>query len=158
MTEAAIATTSEAETEGRANVLPVRVYYEDTDAGGIVFYGRYLAFAERGRTELLRELGFENGELQRRDGLAFAVRSCAIEYLRPALLDDSLEIHTRVLKIGGASLQMKQDVCRNGDVISELDVKMVCMHVSGPQQGKPSRIPAEVRVALEKFSGLKSEK
>lgn len=158
MTEAVIAKTNSNNVIGRANVLPVRVYYEDTDAGGIVFYGLYLAFAERGRTELLRELGFENGELQRRDGLAFAVRACSIEYLRPALLDDSLEIHTQVLRIGGASLQMEQCVCRNGDVITELNVKMVCMHVSGPHAGKPSRIPAEVRAALEQYSGLKSEK
>lgn len=158
MTDAVVAREISDVPQGKTNVLPVRVYYEDTDAGGIVFYGRYLAFAERGRTELLRELGFENGELQRRDGLAFAVRSCNIEYLRPALLDDSLEIHTQVLRIGGASLQMEQNVCRNGDVITELNVKMVCMHVSGPSMGRPSRIPAEVRTALENFSGLKSEK
>lgn len=141
-----------------AFVFPFRVYYEDTDAAGIVYYANYLRFAERARTEMLRDLGFENSTLMGRDGLAFAVRACGIEYLKPALLDDRLEVHTRTLRIGGASLEMEQIVRRNGDAITELNVKMVCMHVAGPAAGKPSRIPADVRAALENHSGLMSEK
>jgi acyl-CoA thioester hydrolase len=139
-------------------VLPLRVYYEDTDAAGIVYYANYLRFAERARTEMLRDLGFENSALMNGDGLAFAVRACGIEYLKPALLDDSLEVHTRALQIGGASLEMEQIVRRNGDAIAELNVKLVCMHVLGSSAGRPSRIPADIRVALENHSGLASEK
>ena len=144
--------------QGPAFVLPVRIYYEDTDAAGIVYYGNYLKFAERARTEMIRDLGFENAEFMGRDGLAFAVRSCGIEYLKSAALDDALEIHSRVTRIGGASLDMEQIVRRNGDVITELTVKLVCIHIAGPSLGKPSRIPADVRTALESHSGLKSEK
>ncbi len=139
-------------------VLPLRVYYEDTDAGGIVYYANYLRFAERARTEMLRDLGFENSALMGDAGLAFAVRACGIEYLKPALLDDRLEVHTQVLRIGGASLEMEQIVRRNGDAIAELNVKLVCMHVSGSSAGRPSRIPADIRAALENHSGLASEK
>ena len=138
-------------------VLSLRVYYEDTDAAGIVYYANYLRFAERARTEMLRELGFENAEFMGLEGLAFAVRSCGIEYLKPALLDDCLEVHTRTLRIGGASLEMEQIVRRNGDVIAELNVILVCMHISGSSAGRPSRIPADVRAALENHSGLTSE-
>lgn len=141
-----------------AFVMPLRVYYEDTDAAGIVYYANYLRFAERARTEMLRELGFENSDFMGRDGLAFAVRACAVEYLRPASLDDPLEMHTRALRIGGASLELEQNVRRNGDVITELNVKLVCMHVTGTSVGKPSRIPEAVRTALESHSGLRSEK
>ncbi len=144
--------------QGTAFVLPLRVYYEDTDAAGIVYYGNYLKFAERARTEMIRELGFENSTLMVRDGLAFAVRACGVEYLKPALLDDALEVHSCVTRIGGASLDMEQVVRRNGDAITELNVKLVCMHATGPALGKPSRIPSNIRAALESHSGLMSEK
>jgi len=139
-------------------VMPLRIYYEDTDAAGIVYYANYLRFAERARTEMLRALGFENSHIMGANGLAFVVRACGIEYLRPALLDDSLDVHTRVLRIGGASLEMEQIVRRNSDVIAELNVKLVCMHIAGPSKGIPSRIPQGVRSVLEAHSGLPSEK
>src|SRR5262249_19258454 len=92
------------------HVFPVRVYYEDTDAAGIVYYANYLKFAERARTEMLRAHGFEHGGIGA--GLAFAVRSCAVDYLRPARLDDALEVRTRITRVGGASLEADQDICR----------------------------------------------
>lgn len=137
-------------------VLPIRVYYEDTDAAGIVFYGNYLKFAERGRTELLRHIGMENSDITARDGTAFAVRSCAIDYLRSAHLDDLLQVETRIAEIGGASMMLDQNVTRDGEVITEMRVRLVCMVVEGERKGRASRLPDDVRAAFEKFSGLKS--
>jgi len=131
------------------HVLPVRIYYEDTDAGGIVYYANYLRFAERGRTELLRSFGVKKLELMEREQLAFAVRGCYIEYLLPAKLDDALEVHTRVIRVGGASLLLDQRVFRGDELLTEIDIRLVCMHIAGPLMGRPSRIPAAVRSALE---------
>jgi len=136
--------------------LPVRVYYEDTDAAGIVFYANYLKFAERARTELLRRFGIENSGVSSRDGTAFAVRSCTIDYLRPAHLDDLLSVETRITEIGGASMTMTQTVVRDGEPVNEMTVRLVCMYIEGDNRGKATRIPADVRQALEEFSGLKS--
>ena len=136
--------------------LPVRVYYEDTDAGGIVFYGNYLKFAERARTELLRTFGIENSNVSARDGTACVVRSCTIDYLRPAHLDDMLSVETRVLEIGGASMSLSQIVLRGDETLTEMSVRMVCMHIDGEQKGRATRIPPDVRQALEQFSGLTS--
>lgn len=130
------------------NVLPVRVYYEDTDAGGIVYYGNYLRFAERGRTELLRSLGAGILALLDREQLAFVVRACQIEYLAPARLDDALEVHTRITHIGGASMKMDQTVLRDDQIITEIKVTVVCMHTHGALMGRPSRIPDQIRTAL----------
>lgn len=140
------------------HVHPVRVYYEDTDAGGIVYYANYLRFAERARTEMLRDLGVENSAVMERDGIAFAVRSCSIDYLRPARLDDSLDVHTRVLAIGGASLGLEQVVQRGEETLVRMEIRLVCMHVAGDEAGRPSRIPPDVRHALEAATGLESQK
>ena len=83
------------------HVLPMRVYWEDTDAAGIVYYANYLKFIERGRTDMLRHLGIAQRRLQQEDDVAFAVRSCNIEYLKPARLDDRLDVWTRVVAAGG---------------------------------------------------------
>lgn len=141
---------------GNVFVHPVRVYYEDTDAGGIVFYGNYLKFAERGRTELLRSMGLENSAISDRDGTVFVVRRCTIEYIRPARLDDLLQVETEITEIGGASMMLNQDVTRDGEKLTEMKVHMVCMGITGDRTGKAVRIPADARDALERFSGLKS--
>jgi acyl-CoA thioester hydrolase len=126
----------------------LRVYYEDTDSGGIVYYANYLRFAERARTEMLREQGIEHGAFLERDGLAFAVRRCQAEYLIPAKLDDALTVISTVTHLGGASFDMGQIVMRGEDTLAELTVKLVCMQVRGNQAGKPARIPKKVREAL----------
>ncbi|MDP3038087.1 MAG: tol-pal system-associated acyl-CoA thioesterase, partial [Rhodocyclaceae bacterium] len=92
--------------------LTVRVYYEDTDAGGVVYYANYLKYLERARTELLRELGFEQHQLAGEAGLAFAVRSLSVEYLKPARLDDLLEVATRIEALGRAQVTFAQSVVR----------------------------------------------
>ena len=142
---------------GKTNIIPVRVYYEDTDAGGIVFYARYLAFAERGRTELLREVGYDNITIKKEAKLAFAVRSCEVDYISPAFLDDLLEVHTSITHVGGASLTMKQNIFRNAQVITQLKLLLVCIDVSDLDAILPVKIPNDIRVAIEGFSGIKSK-
>lgn len=130
-----------------AHVFPVRVYYEDTDAGGIVYYANYFKFAERARTELLRMAGVNQSELISDEGVSFAVRHCSADFLKPARLDDALEVHTRVGAVNGASVEMEQAVKRNGDDRVRLRVKVACMSKSG----RPCRIPVPVRKVLENF-------
>lgn len=129
------------------HVFPVRIYYEDTDAGGIVYHSNFLKFAERARTELLRLANISHSKLMTDDGVAFAVRYCWADFLKPARLDDVLAVHTRVVEVRGASVDMEQAVRRDGDDVARLRVKLACM----TRPGRASRIPASVRRALENF-------
>lgn len=128
----------------REHSFPVRVYYEDTDAGGVVYYANYLRFAERARTELLRELGFDHTALLRDEGLVFAVRGCEAEYLRPARLDDLLEVRSRFVEATGASLWLDQTVTRDGETLVELKLRLVCLRADG----RPARLPSVLRMAI----------
>jgi acyl-CoA thioester hydrolase len=130
------------------HVMSMRVYYEDTDAGGIVYYANYLKFAERARTELLRSQGIENGELMRDDRVVFAVRECHADYIKPAKLDDALEVRTRVTEISGASLRMAQDVVRDGNILVVMNVQLACMDID---TGNPKRLPNVVKDRLGSF-------
>lgn len=94
---------------------PVRVYYEDTDAGGVVYHANYLLFMERARTEWLRALGFEQDALRREAGVQFSVRRATIDYLRPALFNDLLTVTVALTGHGGASLDLAQELVRDGD-------------------------------------------
>ncbi len=125
--------------------LPVRVYYEDTDAGGIVYYANYLKYAERARTELLRSHGIENGALMRSERIAFAVKSCSVDYIKPARLDDALDVVTTVTGIAGASIRMHQEICLDGVTMVIVDVRLACMDIDS---GAPKRLPDVVRDAL----------
>jgi acyl-CoA thioester hydrolase len=127
------------------HIFPLRVYYEDTDAAGIVYYANYLKFAERARTELLRELGVESMALMESDDLAFAVRDCRAEYLKPGRLDDALEVHTQLVDLGGASLRMRQDVKRGGDLLVAIEIRLACMNV---RTGQAMRLPRHLRGLL----------
>jgi acyl-CoA thioester hydrolase len=102
----------------------LRVYSEDTDAAGIVYHATYLAFAERARTEMLRCLGLDHGILRARFGLTFTVRRCSIDYRAPGRLDDLLEIQTRMVRRGGASLELEQRVLREAQLLTRLDVRL----------------------------------
>ena len=130
--------------------LAVRVYYEDTDAGGIVYYANYLKYAERARTELLRSHGIENGALLRSDRVAFAVKSCSADYIKPARLDDALDVRTTVTRVAGASLVMHQDICRDDTTLVAIDVRLACMDIDS---GAPVRLPDVVRDALRNDVG-----
>lgn len=120
---------------------PVRVYWEDTDALGIVYHAGYLRFAERARTEMLRLGGVEQRALNGETGLAFTVTRMEIDFRQPAMLDDLLEVETRVTEVGGASLRMWQSIRRGEDRIVELAVRLA---VIGPN-GRPTRIPPSLR-------------
>ena len=102
----------------------IRVYYEDTDAGGIVYYANYLKFAERARTEALRQAGFEQFDLMHDDGIAFAVRHCEIDFLKPARLDDLLTIETALNDISKVSITMQQTIRRGDETLVKLSVKL----------------------------------
>ena len=134
--------------DGR-HILPLRVYYEDTDAGGMVYYANYLKFAERARTEMLRLAGFDHGAIADRFGLAFVVRDCALSYKRPAHLDDLLEVRSRFLDLGGATLTAEQVICRETTELARLDVRLACL----TDGGQPSRIPNPLRDALAAYRG-----
>lgn len=135
-------------TDGAAiHICPVRVYYEDTDAEGIVYYANYLKFAERGRTEMLRSAGIEHRFLLQEHGVAFAVRSLSAEYIKPARLDDALTVHSRLLALRGASVSAEQIVRRDDETLVELAVRLACID----RQGRPARLPRDVRALLEPY-------
>lgn len=129
---------------GSLHVLPLRVYYEDTDAAGIVYYANWLRFLERGRTELLRRLGQQHSELRAASGVSWVVRRCTIDYLKPARLDDVLEILTGCGDLRGASLDMVQQARRGEETLVRAQVLVACV---GPD-GKPARLPRGLREAL----------
>ncbi len=108
---------------------PVRVYYEDTDAGGVVYYANYLRFMERARTELLRHHGFEQDELRAREQVIFAVRSVQVDYLAPARFNDLLQVRTEIVQAGRASLTFGQDVIRDrdGHLLCRGEIKVACL-------------------------------
>ncbi len=123
---------------------PVRVYYEDTDLAGIVYYANYLKFLERGRTEALRGAGIDQGWLREERGIVFAVRRVAIEYLRPARLDDLLTVTTAVARVRGASVEMRQAVWLGDVSLATAEVTVAAMTLDG----RPARIPADLRQDL----------
>jgi len=125
----------------------VRVYYEDTDFSGLVYHASYLRFMERGRTELLRDLGLAQSALLAGAAgtpLFFVVRAMDIDFRRPATMDDLLEIETTVAAIGGASVDMAQAVVRNGETLVAAKVRVVCV-----ENGKARRLPSDVRERFE---------
>ena len=129
--------------------LPVRVYYEDTDAGGVVYYANYLKFLERARTEWLRAAGFEQPELMRDHNVIFVVRSVAIEYLQPARFNDALDVTVRLEKLGSCTIDVFQTVERAARLV-EARVRIVC--VDQRNGFKPVRIPTFIRQQLESAS------
>ena len=124
--------------------LDIRVYYEDTDAGGIVYYANYFKFCERGRTELLRDAGFENKPLMDREGFIFVVRKLDAEYMSPAFLDDVLTMKTSLDAMNNASFVMKQSLFKQDRLIFQANVTLVCV----TKNGKPTRVPDYLRQAL----------
>lgn len=124
---------------------PVRVYYEDTDAGGIVYHATYLRFAERARTEALRDLGIPHAEMMERFNLMFVVRTLTIDYFKPARLDDSLTVETSAREVGGATILLRQDVAGPLGICATLSVRLACLH---PGETRPGRIPPRWRATL----------
>ncbi|GDX36136.1 acyl-CoA thioesterase YbgC [Alphaproteobacteria bacterium] len=115
-----------------------RVYYEDTDAGGVVYYANYLKFYERARSDFLRELNISQSNLANDQKIIFVVRKCQIEYHFPARLDDMLAVEVKISEINKVSLTMMQKITKSSQLISELTVELVCLN---SQTFKPTRLP-----------------
>lgn len=124
---------------------PIRVYYEDTDAGGIVYHANYLRFAERARTEALRDAGVPHSALVERHGLMFVVHRADIDYMRPARLDDLLMVETETLDVTAASVLLRQTVMGSSGTCAEARIKLACVRTEG---NRPARIPPDWREAL----------
>ncbi len=126
----------------------IRIYYEDTDAGGVVYHANYLNFAERARTEFLRDIGFENSDLHENEGVIFVVRHIEIDYLKTAHLDDLLQVRTTITKLKNSSFIMHQPIFKNDILIADMRVVLVCVDVDGY---KPARLPNNVKEAFKSF-------
>lgn len=122
----------------------VRVYYEDTDMAGIVYYANYLRYIERGRSEWVREIGMDQKRMKDEDGIVFAVRRVEVDYLGSARLDDELVVETEVRSVSGVRMVMDQVVKRGGDILFTAAVTVICMTV----EGAPVRLPANIRQLL----------
>lgn len=125
---------------------PIRVYYEDTDAGGVVFYANYLKFFERARTEMLRHLGFEQDQLIEIQNLIFVVRSVKVDYLKPARFNDLIEVNSAVTEKKKTSLIFKQSILREDLLLCDAEIRIACLDA---QTMKPKPIPTEI---LEKIT------
>lgn len=122
-----------------------RVYWEDTDAGGIVYYANYLKFLERARTEWLRANGYGQHELAQREGVVFVVRSVNVDFLRPARLDDLIVVRIESAEVGASVVKLRQSVERANERIATADVKLACVKLDALQ---PARIPSALRSIL----------
>ena len=146
---------------------PVRVYYEDTDSGGVVYYANYLKFMERARTELLRSIGYEQDQLQQELGILFAVHNANIQYIKPARFNDELKVLTSITSLGRASIQFKQSIMlassnhlessRHADVgnsvlLSDAEIKIACLNA---EKFTPQSIPASIKekINMEFYCG-----
>ena len=130
---------------GDVFIYSLRVYYEYTDAAGIVYYANHLKFIGRARTEMMRAAGIDHSGMREADGVLFIVRRCTLDYRKPARLDDRLEIHTRILALKGASLEAEQTVRRDGETLVHADLQLACIN----EAGAPARFPPNLRAALE---------
>jgi acyl-CoA thioester hydrolase len=127
------------------HLFPVRVYYEDTDLAGIVYYANYLKFIERGRSEWVRAMGLDQARLRAETGIVFAVRHLEADYLAPARFEDLLEVSTELASLGGARMVLRQAVLRGAHCLFRATVTLVAV---GPE-GTPQRLPAALRAALQ---------
>jgi acyl-CoA thioester hydrolase len=121
--------------------IPVRIYYEDTDAGGVVFYANYLKFMERARTEWLRALGFEQDELMLQDGVVFAVSRANLEFVRPARFNQLLTVSVELLRQGAASVMVKQEIRHEQELIARGEVRLACVDA---RSFVPKKIPQRI--------------
>ncbi|HET6607377.1 MAG TPA: tol-pal system-associated acyl-CoA thioesterase [Rhodopila sp.] len=127
-----------------------RTYYEDTDAGGVVYHANYLRYAERARTEALRHAGIPHAELVTNHGLMFMVHRAEIDYVRPAMLDDVLIVETETMDVGGATIVLRQVVRGPNGICADLRIKLACVRIGG---NKPARIPPRWREAMAVLRG-----
>lgn len=125
---------------------PVRVYYEDTDAGGVVYHSRYLNFLERARTEWLRAAGFAQTALRQQEHVLFVVHSMQLQFKKPAKLDEQLQVVSRLIEMGRGSFSCQQLIKREETILLQAEVKVACVNADS---FKPTGIPARIKIALE---------
>ena len=125
----------------------MRIYWEDTDAAGIVFYANYLKFFERARSEWLRSLGFGQESLRKDAGIAFVVSATALRYRRPARLDDVIDVSVAVVHLGQASLEIAQEARRAGELLAEGTIRIGCVELG---TFRPCRIPNDIRLCIHR--------
>jgi acyl-CoA thioester hydrolase len=130
--------------DGAVHRFPVRVYYEDTDAAGIVYYANYLKFTERARTEMMRLYGVEHEKARQSGGTVFIVRRADFDYRAPARLDDELVVETRVAELGAATIRLAQDILRGETPLVRSHVTIACVNA----EGRPVRLPEALRSTL----------
>ena len=123
----------------------LKVFYEDTDSGGVVYYANYLKFFERARTEAITEIGLSNKKLLEENGIFIIVKSCNIEYKRPAKLEDQIEIKSNIISISNTSFKMRQKALRDNELITDCEIHLVIVD----KKGKPSKIPEILKKKLE---------
>ena len=133
--------------EGKVHILPLRVYYEDTDLSGLVYHANYLRFMERGRTEFFRCAGISPASLEDAEPTAWALRSANLSFVRPARLDDQLNLHSVVTALSGARLSVLQRIYADGDLLVEGRIEACLLTLTG----KPRRIPGPVRDLIAPF-------
>jgi acyl-CoA thioester hydrolase len=129
-------------------ILPVRIYYEDTDAAGMVYYANYLKFMERGRTEWLRQLGFVQSRMVDELGVAFVARTSKVDYLKSARLDDLLEVVSEVASVGRAQVVFAQRVLRDGEVLAEGTMRIACVD---PARGRACAMPPNLHALFARL-------
>lgn len=129
---------------GQHHRFPIIVYWEDTDAAGLVYYANYLKFMERARSDLVARAGIDQAALLAAQGVLFPVRRCEIDYLLPAALQDRIEVVTRLRRVGGASIDLDQDVVRQHELLTRARVRLACIG----KNGRPRRLPPQVRRIL----------
>ena len=129
-------------TKNKVFSLPVRVYFQDTDAGGVVYHANYLNFMERARTEWLRTYGHSNSGLMKEFGMVFVMRSVKLDYLKPALLDDLLEVTAQIKDIGRSRISLLQTVLRGTELLTEAEIHLVCVSL---ESFKPVPVPEVLR-------------
>ena len=123
----------------------LKVFYEDTDSGGVVYYANYLKFFERARTEAITEIGLSNKKLLQEYGIFIIVKSCNIEYKKPAKLEDQLEIKSNIILISNTSFKMRQRAYRDQELITDCEIHLVIVD----KKGKPTKIPDILKKKLE---------
>ena len=133
--------------DGNKHIYPLIVYYEDTDAGGIIYHANYLAFAERARSAMLNLLGFTNRNVAERHKVAIAVRHCTLDFRRAAQLEDRLTVESRVIKLGGASLGFEQKIMRDGEELVVIEIYLACMSL---EELRAQRLPDELRTVFNR--------
>jgi acyl-CoA thioester hydrolase len=125
---------------------PVRVYYEDTDAAGVVYYANYLKFMERARTEWLSALGFDLAAIERQHGIVFVVHRVEVDFRAPAQLSDRLDVSMTLTELGRARMRADQDICRGNEILTQARVALACINAS---TRRPARIPAPLFARME---------